>query len=92
MVTHYGIKDPKVKLKEKRVIDTTKWKPGEFPRYVTRPREKESNSEKKGRQRKRGRKSRKDEVMAFRKTPTSLIMDKTIINSTGKLFGLFRKY
>lgn len=79
---------------EKRAISIAKWKPGEFPRYVTRPREEESDGEKEMRQRKRGRKSRKDEVMAFRKILLlpPLIMDKTIINSAGKLFGLFRKY
>lgn len=46
------------------------------------------------RRRERGRKSRKDGVMAFReiRPPPPLIMDKTIINSTGELHGLFRKY
>jgi len=71
---------------EKRAIDTAKWKAGEFPRYVTRPRGEEGDGEKEKRQRKWGRKSRKDEVMAFRKIrpPPPLIMDKTIINSTGE--------
>lgn len=79
---------------EKQVIDTAKWKAGEFPWFVTCSRGKEDDGEKEKRQGKWGRKSRKDEVMAFHKIlpPPSLVMDKTIINSAGELFGLFRKY
>jgi len=81
---YFFLRDKKLRAKyaKKQTIDSAKWKPGEALRNSRREKESDEENDKEN----RGRESRKDKVMAFRKIRPSppLIMDKTIINSTGE--------